>query len=352
MTLASRRAFVGAALALAACGEKAQSQPPGQPPVSIPPLKSLAPFPVGSCVQAGQLDDPALSGLLASQVSQLTPEWELKMEYVLQADGSYRFDAPDRIASFAADHGMRLFGHTLVWYAQRPAFFEALEGGAFRQAFGAYVQAVVGRYRGRAVGWDVVNEAVTDDGQGWRDSLWSQRLGPLDHMRMAYELAHAADPGAVLFLNDYNLETNPKKRATFMQLAEALLKAGAPIGGLGTQTHVPADLAPGAIAATLKDLASLGLKVRISEMDVSLARARAFLASPDDLRRRQASVYAEAAAAFAALPARQRFDFTFWGLEDSQSWLRRENAGDAPLLFDDRGRPKPAAQAWERALRR
>jgi endo-1,4-beta-xylanase len=340
----TRRAVVGAALALAACGEKAQSQPPGEPPIAIPPLKSVAPFPVGTCIQAGQLDDPAFAQLVAAQVSQLTPEWELKMEYVVQSDGSYRFDAPDRIATFAADNGMRLFGHTLVWYAEKPAFFERLDGAAFRQAFEAYVQTVVGRYRGRVVGWDVVNEAVTDDGAGWRDSLWSQRLGQLDHMRIAYDLAHAADPGAVLFLNDYNLETNPKKRATFLGLAEALLKAGAPLGGLGTQTHVPADLAPGAMTETLKELASLGLKVRISEMDVSLAAG--------GVAQQQARVYAEAAEAFAALPAHQRFDFTFWGLEDSQSWLRRENASDKPLLFDGQGRAKPAAQAWEAALRR
>jgi endo-1,4-beta-xylanase len=352
VTSPTRRAVVGSALALAACGEKAQSEPPGQPPVSIPPLKSVAPFPVGTCVQAGQLDDPGFAALVAAQVSQLTPEWELKMEYVVQGDGSYRFDAPDRIATFAADHGMRLFGHTLVWYAEKPAFFERLDGAAFRQAFEAYVQAVVGRYRGRAVGWDVINEAVTDDGAGWRDSLWSQRLGRLDHMRLAYDLAHAADPGAVLFLNDYNLETNPKKRATFLGLAEALLKAGAPLGGLGTQTHVPAELAPGAITETLKDLASLGLKVRISEMDVSLVAGASLAGAWTAPAQRQARVYAEAAEAFAALPSHQRFDFTFWGLEDSQSWLRRENASDTPLLFDDQGRAKPAAQAWEAALRR
>ncbi|HEX3407451.1 MAG TPA: endo-1,4-beta-xylanase, partial [Caulobacteraceae bacterium] len=112
-----RRAFVASTLALAACGVKAAED---QPPISIAPLKSVAPFPIGACVQAAQLDDPALVDLMTTHVSQLTPEWELKMEYVLQADGSYRFDAPDRIAAFAADHGMRLFGHTLVWYAQKP----------------------------------------------------------------------------------------------------------------------------------------------------------------------------------------------------------------------------------------
>ena len=343
-----RRAFVATSLALAACAPKAKSEPP----VSIPPLKAVAPFPVGTCVQTAQLDDPAFADLVSAQVSQLTPEWELKMEYVVQPDGSYRFDAPDRIAAFAADHGLRLFGHTLVWYAEKPDAFARLDGPAFRDAFEAYLTAVVSRYRGRAAAWDVVNEAVAEDGQGWRESLWSQRLGPLDHMRLAYDLAHAADPAAELFLNDYNLETNPRKRATFLALAEALLKAGAPLTGLGTQTHVAADQPPGAIAAALKDLASLGLKLRISEMDVSLTRAQGLLASPDERRRRQLALYAEAAAAFAALPARQRFDFTFWGLEDSQSWLRRENASDAPLLFDDQGRPKPAAAAWEAALRR
>ncbi len=345
-----RRAFVAASLALAACNPRAV----GEPRFALAPLKSVAPFPVGTCIQAAQLDDPAFAALVAAQVSQLTPEWELKMEYVLQPNGGYRFDAPDRIASFCADHGLRFFGHTLIWYAQKPAFFESLLGdaSAFRDAYAAYITAVVGRYKGRIVAWDVVNEQVTDDGGAWRGSLWSRALGPLEHMRFAYQLAHAADPAADLFLNDYNLESSPKKRATFLALAEALLKAGAPLTGLGTQTHVNADLAPGAITAAVKDLARLGLKVRISEMDVSLSRAGGLINARADLERRQAALYAEAAEALAALPARQRFDFTFWGLQDSQSWLRRENPANSPLPFDDAGRPKSAAVAWEKALRR
>jgi endo-1,4-beta-xylanase len=343
-----RRAFVASGLALAACAPKARSQPP----LSLPPLKSAAPFPVGSCVQAAQLDDPNFAALIAAQVNQLTPEWELKMEYVVQPDGGYRFDAPDRIAAFAADHGIRFFGHTLVWYEEKPDLFARLDGAAFRDAYAAYIQAVVGRYRGKAVAWDVVNEPVTDDGAALRDSLWSQKLGQLEHMRFAYDLAHAADPGAVLFLNDYNLESNPRKRATFMALAEQLLKAGAPLMGLGTQTHLAADLPPGAVATAVNDLASLGLKVRVSEMDVSLARAAGLVNSRADLQRKQAALYAEAAHAFASLPAGQRFDFTFWGLEDPMSWLVHENAADTPLLFDAAGHPKPAAAAWEAGLRR
>jgi endo-1,4-beta-xylanase len=336
------------AVALAACrGTSAQPPPP-----AIPALKAAAPFPVGAAVQAAHLADPALASLIEANVSQLTAEWEMKMEYILADDGGYRFDAPDQIADFARARGLALLGHTLVWYAQAPPALARLAGRGerFADALGGYVQAVVGRYRGLARGWDVVNEAVAEDGAGWRDSLWARELGPLDHMLFAFEQAHRADPQAVLFLNDYNLEHLPAKRTRFLALAEELLKAGAPLGGLGTQTHVAADLAPGAIQTAITDLASLGLPIHVSEMDVSLARARGLIKDRRALEARQQAIYAEAARAFAALPARQRFAFTFWGLRDSESWLKREDAADAPLPFDDQGAPKPAARAWISAV--
>ncbi|WP_374575846.1 endo-1,4-beta-xylanase [Phenylobacterium sp.] len=344
----SRRAVIGSALALAAC----ERPRPSAAAVSLAPLKALAPFPVGTAVQSAQLQDAALAGLIAENVSQLTPEWEMKMEYIVQDDGGFRFDAPDRIAAFAREHRLRLFGHTLVWYAQSPKAFAELDERrvAFPDAYRNYILAVVGRYRGQAVGWDVVNEAVAEDGEGWRDSLWSRKLGPFEHMRLAYHHAREADPDAALFLNDYNLEYLPKKRATFLKLAERLLAAGAPLSGLGTQTHVAADLEPGALKAAIADLASLGLPIHVSEMDVSLARAKGFR-SRADLVADQGRVYAEAARAFMDLPAAQRFAFTFWGLRDAESWLKREKAWDAPLLFDDMGRAKPAAAAWADALR-
>jgi endo-1,4-beta-xylanase len=344
----SRRAVLGSALALAACDRQADAQPA---PKALPPLKSVARFPVGTAVQAAQLADPALARLIETQVSQLTPEWEMKMEYIVRDDGGFRFDAPDAIAAFAKARGLRLFGHTLVWYAQKPPAFERLDENRqrFGDAYRNYILAVVGRYRGQAVGWDVVNEAVEEDGAGWRDSLWSQRLGRLDHMVRAFQHAQEADPGAVLFLNDYNLENLPKKRATFLKLAEALMVAGAPLGGVGTQTHVAADLAPGELATAIRELGGLGLPVHVSEMDVSLARAKGFLTSRTELAAKQGRVYAEGAEAFLALPERQRFAFTHWGLRDKDSWLKRENAADTPLLFDDAGRAKAAAKAWVEA---
>ncbi|HEX5378396.1 MAG TPA: endo-1,4-beta-xylanase [Phenylobacterium sp.] len=345
-----RRIVLAGALALSACNRRADAQ---TAPVDLPPLKSVASFPVGACVQAAQLADPAFAALVAAQASQLTPEWEMKMEYNAADDGAFRFEAPDAIAAFARAHGQKLFGHTLVWYAQNPPAFERLDERriSFADAYRNYITAVVARYRGVACGWDVVNEAVAEDGNGWRDSLWSRRLGPLDHMVLAFRHAKAADPTVPLFLNDYNLESLPAKRTTFLKLAEALLKAGAPLSGLGTQTHVAADLAPGAIRAAIRDLASLGLPIHVSEMDVSIVRARGLLKDRGDLEARQARLYAEAAEAFSDLPARQRFAFTHWGLRDTDSWLRRENPADTPLMFDAEGRPKAAAAAWEQGLR-
>jgi endo-1,4-beta-xylanase len=344
----SRRLLLGSGLALAACGRPSAAPPTA---VRIAPLKAAG-FPVGTGVQAAQLADPALAALIAAQVSQLTAEWEMKMEYIVQDDGRFRFDAPDRIAAFARSHGMRLFGHTLVWYAQKPPAFERLDEtrANFGQAYRNYILAVVGRYKGLASGWDVVNEPVAEDGDGWRDSLWSQRLGRLDHMVRAFTHAREADPSAVLFLNDYNLESLPAKRASFMKLVEALLTAGAPLTGIGTQTHVNADLPAGAIKTAVAELASFGLPVHIAEMDVSITRAKGLLPNRDELVAQQARVYREAAEAFMALPAKQRFAFTFWGLRDKESWLKRENARDTPLLFDDAGQPKAAARSWSEVV--
>ena len=340
-----RRLVLGGALALAACNGRAQ---PASPHREAPPLKSLAPVPIGCAVMSSRLQEPDYAALLVRHVSQLTPEWEMKMEYILQDDGGFRFDAPDAIAGFARSHGLRLFGHTLVWYAQDPAAFKRIDGSGrpFADAYRNYVLAVAGRYRGQAVGWDVVNEAVAEDGDGLRDCIWRRNLGT-DYIRRAFDHAAEADPDAVLLLNDYNLESLPRKRATFMRLVEDLLKAGAPLKGIGTQSHLAADLAPGAFAAAIRDLAGFGLPIHVSELDISINGARGLLSDPAELQARQARLYGEAVEAFMDLPQAQRFAFTLWGLRDKDSWLRSERENprppwDAPLLFDDAGEAKPA----------
>jgi endo-1,4-beta-xylanase len=347
----SRRALIASALALSACKGRAQTPPAA---LSLPPLKDAVPFPVGAAISVEGLEDAAYQRLLLTNFSQVTADWEMKMEQILQPDGTFSFVKSDLIADFARRNSLRLHGHNLIWYLYSPAPFERLTGdrAAFERAYANYILAVAGRYRGQAVGWDVVNEPVAEDGEGYRPCLWRRVFG-MDYVALALRHARQADPGAVLFLNEYNLESNPKKRATFLRLVEDLMKQGAPLDGLGTQTHLSADAQPGAIAAAVRDLASTGLKIHVSEFDVTL-QGGGFMSRTAKLAA-QARLAEEAARALADLPAAQRYAFTTWGLRDKDSWLRHApNAGDgsdSPLLFDDEGRPKPAAAAFLRGVR-
>ncbi len=358
MPTQSRRHLLTAAPALLLAGCKGPAQ--AQPPVSTPPLKQVAPFPLGVAAMTGQFDDPQFVDILSRNFSQLTPEWEMKMEAILKDDGGFDFTRPDAIAAFAAGHGLRLHGHTLIWYAQNPPAFEHISGSGqpFADAYRNYILAVAGRYHGHVVGWDVVNEAINENGEGERDCLWSRNLGP-DYAALAFRHAREAEPDAPLFLNDYFLDTMPNKRRSFLRMAERILKSGAPLTGLATQTHVSIHMPPGAIKAAIRDLAGFGLPIHLSELDVSTRNEEGIKGALDmtplpERLARQARVVHEAADAFAALPAHQRYAFTIWGVRDKDSWLRRPpNAGDGtdkPLLFDDDGRPKPAARALVDAI--
>jgi endo-1,4-beta-xylanase len=338
-----RRALVTGASALLLNGCKAQSSP------ALPPLKSLVSYPLGTCAMASQCSDPAWSALATRHFSRLTPEWEMKMEYMLRDDGSLRFDRPDAIVDFATRNGMAVHGHNLIWYSQSSPYFTKLSNDAFRTAYVAYIQGVVGHYKGRLPSWDVVNEPVTDEGGQLRDCLWSQALGE-DYIGLALRTAHDADPGALLFINDYNLEQTPKKRATFLKMCERLLQAGAPLHGIGSQSHILADIAPGLITTSIRELTALGLKLHLSEIDISTRESHGLGAEKAQIR-----ALNELVEAYAQVPAAQRYGMTFWGVRDSDSWLNREKGlhiPDAPLLFDGDGNPKPLADAFAAAVRK
>ena len=347
----ARRLFLGAALAAVACRPAAKAGPSPAPP----PLRALAPFPLGASITADLLADPAAVSLLLANFSQITPGLEMKMERVLRPDGGLDFQGADRIAGFARSNDLRLHGHTLVWYIYRPPSFERLRAdpAAFGAAYRRYVLDVAGRYRGQVAGWDVVNEPVAEDGEGLRDCLWREALG-LDYIARAFHHAREADPQARLFLNEYNLHSRPAKRATFLRLAEDLLARGVPLGGLGTQMHMRWDEDGSGIAPMMRELAALGLPIHVSELDVSTHAGALEPTGLTDRLQRQADLVAITADAFRRLPSSQRYAFSFWGLRDSDSCLRTRFCGgdpaDAPLLFDDAGRPKPAAAALARVL--
>lgn len=339
----SRRAVLAGTALLAGCGQSTTSTQPDAP---LPPLKSLAPFDLGVCAMTASFKDPQWGPLAATHFDRITPEWEMKMEYILQPDGSLRFDAPDAVVAFAQSHGMSVFGHVIIWYAQDGDYFQALKGDkrAFGEAYRAYVRGVAAHYRGKVNGWDVVNEPMLDDGSNLRDCLWVQMLGE-DYVAQALRAAHTADPSVPLFLNDYNLEYYPKKRAAYLRLAERLLKAGVPLHGLGTQTHIDATIAPGMLKAAIEDIASLGLKVHVSEVDISL-KPEGMIMPGTDLPTGQIQALEEITDAYLQLKPHQQFGMTVWGLRDKDTFPYRKDSSDKPVLFDSTGFAKPMAHAF------
>lgn len=352
----SRRSLIGSTLALAACDGRLDAAAQPSPKGPAPALRNLAAFPFGTQLISTELQTSVIADLAARHFDQVNAGFEMKMEYIVQADGRLRFEGADRLAAFCRANDQALHGHTLVWYADEPAWFERLDGSrrAFETAFDDYIAEVAGRYAGQVRAWDVVNEPVTDEGSELRDSLWSRNLGQDGHFIRAFEQARQADPDAILFTNDYNLESNPTKRRTFLNLVERMMSRGVPIGGIGTQCHVSVDLPRGALSEAMRDIASLGLPVHVSEFDCSLVPDGVFRGSQREREAAQIRLYEEAIAAFTALPAAQQYAFTVWGVRDTESWLRRTDWGgdpnDSPLLFDDAGRPKPVFWAVAEAL--
>lgn len=344
----TRRSVLSGSFALAACAGAPSA------PAATRPLKDLLPCPVGVCGMSGQFGDAGWRELVAREFDQFTPEWEMKMEAILRPDRSLDFSRADACADFAGRNGMRLHGHALVWYSQGAEPFAGLDKSTFARDYDRYVREVTARYRGRAVSWDVVNEPVAEDGDGLRTHHWSQSLGEIDHIRRAFDVAHEADPDAVLFLNDYNLENLPRKGAAFLRLVETLMKAGTPIHGIGTQSHLDVEIAEGQIACFFREAAQFGLKIHVSELDASLKSDRRVDLRPDGQKRaQQAARVTELTESFMALPDDQRFAFTVWGARNSDSWLNRDaraGSGDQPLLFDASGAPTPMHGAVVAAL--
>lgn len=286
-------------------------------------------------------------------VDQVTPEWELKMERTLQPGFRTDFAPTDRIVDWAGRNGLSVHGHTLIWYSQgAEVFHDGLDRRTFTREFDRYVRETAGRYRGRMRGWDVVNEPVAEDGEGLRDCHWSRVFGQEGYIVRAFEQAREADPDAVLFMNEYNLENIPRKGATLLRLVEKLKGMGAPIDGIGTQSHLNIEIPAGQISGFIRDAASLGLPIHVSELDFPRTRDGGRLPdlrTPGHKTAQQVARVGELAEAYFALPERQRYGFTTWGLRDPDSWLLRPEhknwADDHPLLLDAEGRPNPAYQA-------
>jgi endo-1,4-beta-xylanase len=336
-------------------------------------------FYIGAALNVDQIcgKDPDAMDLVDRHFNSITPENILKWEEVHTQPGRYNFEAPDRYVAFGAQHKMHIIGHTLVWHWQTPdwvfqdAAGKPLTREALLERMRDHIFTVMGRYRGRIHGWDVVNEAILAEGS-FRKSKWLEIIGE-DYVLKAFEFARQADPGAELYYNEYDYEYRPKTEGV-LRLLRKLQAQGVRVDGVGIQGHWFLDFPRiDEIEAYIVAVAELKVKVMISELDIGvlpfchLDTPKADLSSfdaeaqkklnpypnglPEAVQNAQAQRYADLFSLFRK--HRDKFSrVTFWGVHDGQSWrsyLPITGRTEYPMLFDRRCRAKPAFHAVVKA---
>jgi endo-1,4-beta-xylanase len=329
-------------------------------------------FRMGAALNRRQIFETDARGaeIVRTHFNSITSENILKWALVHPQPLKYDFAAPDRFVEFGEKHGMFIVGHTLVWHNQTPPWvFEDEQGKplsreALLSRMREHIFTVVGRYKGRINGWDVVNEALNQDGT-MRQSPWLKIIGE-DYLVQAFRFAHEADPDAELYYNDYDLEL-PAKRKGAVELVKKLQGAGVSLAGVGLQNHNLMDWPSVEDEdVTIEAFAKLGLKVHITELDVDVLprttkpgadyavdiaptpKLNPYTAGlPDSAQSALARRYANLFSVY--LKHRHVIErVTFWGVADGDSWLNNwpiKGRTNYPLLFDRLGQPKPAFHA-------
>ncbi|WP_329047749.1 endo-1,4-beta-xylanase [Amycolatopsis sp. NBC_01488] len=275
----------------------------------------------GTAVAAFKLSDATYTSILDREFTMVTPENEMKSDATEPQQGQFSYGNADRIVNHALSAGMRIRGHNLAWYQQEPGWMQSMEGAPLRSALLNHITQVAGHYRGKIYAWDVVNEAFADGGSGGRRDSNLQRTGN-DWIEVAFRTARAADPGAKLCYNDYNIEDwSAAKTQGVYRMVQDFKSRGVPIDCVGFQAHFGAGGPPGNFQTTLSNFAALGVDVQLTELDIA-----------------QASPSAYAATTRACLNVPRCTGITTWGIRDSDSWRSGEN----PLLFDGNGTKKAA----------
>jgi endo-1,4-beta-xylanase len=316
-------------------------------------------FPIGVAVSPFDLQNKETSALILAQFNSVTPENAMKMGPIHPEESRYYWKDADSIVNFALAHHIKIRGHNLCWHEQTPRWlFKDAQGNqvtkeVLLKRLKDHITTVVNRYKGKIYAWDVVNEAIDDDSTKFlRNSLWYKICGE-DFIIKAFEYAHEADPNAVLFYNDYNTE-RPEKRERVYKLLKMLIDAKVPINAVGIQGHWSIyEPSSNELIETIKKFSSLGLKVQITELDISVypweKNHRALWAGETDaftpkLEQKQADKYAEIFKIF-----REYKDVisgvTFWNVSDKHTWLDQYPVAgrkNYPLLFDQNLQQKKA----------
>lgn len=322
-------------------------------------------FLIGAAINRRQIEekDPADARLIPRQFNSVTPENVMKAEIIHPEWGKYDFTLADKLVAYARKNNLKVNAHNLIWHSQLPVFVRNMKNAdSLRQYFINHITTLAARYDGKVYSWDVVNEALNEEGS-MRNSIFRQKLGD-DYVVEAFRLAAKAAPHTQLYYNDYNIE-QPDKRAGAIALIKKIQAAGVRIDGVGIQGHWNVRNVPYKdIEESIREFSALGIKVMFTELDLSVlpdprdgntadVRQNAAYNSkmnpytkglPDSVEEIQARAYENLFRLF--LKYKDKISrVTFWGVNDGESWLNNwpvRGRTNYPLLFDRNDRPKPA----------
>lgn len=325
-------------------------------------------FLIGTALNTRQIEekDSNAAILVPQQFNAATPENIMKAEIIHPGWDSYNFDLADKLVAYGKKYNIKINGHTLIWHSQLPVFVRRMkDADSVKQFFTNHINTVASRYDKKVFSWDVVNEALEEDGT-MRKSIFLEKLGP-DFVTEAFRLAQAASPNAELYYNDYNNE-QPKKRTGCIALIKKIQAAGVRIDGVGIQGHWRAYNIPlKDIEESIIEYSKLGIKVMFTELDLGVlpnpwdgdaadvnikatysAKMNPYASGlPDSMQVKLTKGYEDLFKLF--LKHKDKIGrITFWGVNDEQSWLNGwpiPGRTNYPLLFDRNFKPKPAFDA-------
>jgi endo-1,4-beta-xylanase len=329
-------------------------------------------FLIGTALNSDQITgiDTGSIRIIKEQFNAIVPENIMKSEVIQPDEGKFNFALADQFVEFAEKNHLFVTGHVLIWHSQAPKWFFTDDKGndvkpeVLKQRMKTHISTLVGRYKGRVKGWDVVNEAIEDDGS-WRKSKFYQILGE-DYIRLAFQYAHEADPQAELYYNDYSM-AHKGRRDAVVKMVNHLKQQGIRIDGIGMQGHMTMDFPTvGEFEKSILAFAGTGAKVMITEMDITV------LPSPDKYKGADVGTkfgydtklnpYVNGLPDSVATALHNRYaDFfrlflkhrdkisriTVWGVGDAHSWRNNwpvRGRTDYSLLFDRNLKPKPIVE--------
>ncbi len=327
-------------------------------------------FLIGTAMNIPQIYgiDKEAQPFIVKHFNSVTAEDAMKWENIHPSPGKYDFTVADSMVSFALKNNMTIIGHTLVWHSQTPGWVFTDSSGnnlsrdALLERMKDHISTVVGHYKGLVKGWDVVNEAVDEDGS-LRKSRWLEIIGE-DYIQKAFEFTHGADPEAELYYNDYNNELRNKRKGV-INLIKDLQSKGVKIDGVGIQGHWHLDSPDlDELDESFTEYGALGIKVMITEMEVNVLPTPQYVygadisltaeyqeilnpyaeSLPDSVQAMLTDRYAELFKVM--LKHKDKITrVTFWGIHDGYSWKNDwpiKGRTNYPLLFDRNYQPKPA----------